>query len=361
MNDMEERLAAWLAGQIEGAGTVELDGIDRAEMGHSAETLNVTISWTNRDGQHQKEAVIRIRPPAPGLLEPYDLSRQFRVLQALEPTPVKAPRPLWLEPTGDVIGREFYVMERLPGRVYEQGYPDELAMDAARLGRMCSGLVEQLSAVHNLDLATTGLDQLGDGRDYLTRELDHWSGEIDRMRRGPVPALDQLAAALRQSHPDSSPDVTLVHGDAKPGNFAFVDGEVTAVFDWEMAAVGDPMADIGWAEVNWAMPGCFASAPRAPSADKLVRRWQELTGITPHDRPWYRAFQLYKMVAIMFVGGQLVDRGHSQDLRLLHMAYGIRSFTIQALGELGIDDAADSGAVLPRKERIAQIMDSQPK
>ena len=70
-----------------------------------------------------------------------------------------------------------------------------------------------------------------------------------------------------------------MHGDTKPGNFAFVDGEVSAVFDWEMATVGDPLADIGWAEVNWRFPGFVTAADGAPSADELVGRWEALTGI----------------------------------------------------------------------------------
>ena len=81
--------------------------------------------------------VFRIRPPAPGLLEPYDLKRQFDILRGLESTPVRAPRPLWFEPSGDVLGREFYAMERLPGEVYEQDVRGNLATDPTCVRRMC--------------------------------------------------------------------------------------------------------------------------------------------------------------------------------------------------------------------------------
>lgn len=359
MTDSRERLAAWLAARLPGAEDVRIDGLDRAEMGHSAETLILTVSWAEGYGRQSLDVVVRVRPEAPGLLEPYDLERQFRVLQALEPTPVRAPRPLWLESGADVLGREFYVMERVSGQVYERGYPESLVADPAGLRRMCTGVVEQIAAIHNVDLAGAGLDWLGDGRDYLSRELDHWAGEIDRMRRGEVPALHQLVGELRRRQPEQCPAVTLVHGDAKPGNFAFDGSEVSAVFDWEMASVGDPLSDIAWAEVNWAMPGYFTSAPGAPSADDFVRMWEDRTGITARNRPWYRSFQLFKMVAIMFVGGQLVDRGYSSDVRLVQMAHAVHPMTVRALVELGVEDAVEPGAALPNKERMAEIKESR--
>ena len=77
------------------------------------------------------------------------------------------------------------------------------------------------------------------------REIDHWTSEIRRVQRGPLPALERLAEAVREQQPEQCPSVTLVHGDAKPGNFAFEGSEVSAVFDWEMATIGDPLADIG--------------------------------------------------------------------------------------------------------------------
>jgi aminoglycoside phosphotransferase (APT) family kinase protein len=250
-------------------------------VGHSAETLIVTVLI----GGERRDVVIRVRPEPPGLLEPYDLQRQFTILRALESTPVRSPRALWFDPSGEVLGREFYVMERLPGRVIERGVPDEVAGDPALVRRMCESMIEQIAAIHTVDLQETRLAELANGRDQLTLELDHWSSEIERVKRGTLPALELLVDELRARQPEPCPRVTLVHGDTKPGNFAFVDGEVSAVFDWEMATVGDPLADIGWAEVNWRFPGFVTAADGAPSADELVGRWEALTGIRAQHRP----------------------------------------------------------------------------
>jgi aminoglycoside phosphotransferase (APT) family kinase protein len=355
----EARLAGWVASQLPGADRVRVEGLGRAEMGHSAESLYFTVSWEDATGEHRQDVVLRIRPPAPGLLEPYDLKRQFDILRGLEPTPVRAPRPLWFEPSGEVLGREFYAMERLPGDVYEQDVPAELTTDPGRVRRMCDSMVEQIAAIHGVDLRATGLDAVGDGEAYLDRELRFWSDEIHRVRRGPLPALERLSAALREQQPEQCPSVTLVHGDAKPGNFAFQGGEVTAVFDWEMATIGDPLCDIGWAELLWTIPGSFTTLPGALSVDEFVARWEELSGLRALHRHWYRALQRFKMATINLVGSHLVDVGASDDLRFLDYAYAIHHLTMLALEELGIDEPLPPGPVLPRKERRLEIREVQ--
>jgi aminoglycoside phosphotransferase (APT) family kinase protein len=346
------RLTAWFADQIPDADGVRLEGLDRVPMGHSAETLTLALVWRGDAGDQQREVVVRARPPAPGLLEPYDLRKQFDVLRALESTPVRAPRALWYEGTGDVLGREFYVMERSDGTVYERSVPDELAGAPDRLGRMSRSLVDQIIAIHTVDLRNTGLDHLaslGDGHDFLTRQLEHWSAEVARVQRGPLPALERLTAELRERQPAPGRVITLVHGDAKPGNFAFVDDQVSAVFDWEMVALGDPQTDIGWAEVNWTTPNAFTNLQGSLTRDEFVARYEERTGIEVVDRPWYRAFQTYKMVVIMLVAAMLYDAAHSDDIRFAQMGLAVHHYTRAALAELGVHDDLEPGPVTARR------------
>ena len=246
-------------------------------------------------------------------------------------------------------------MERLPGTVYERVIPEELLVDPERVEQMCEDMVDQIAAIHSVDLRATGLDAIADGHGYLERELDHWAGEIRRVQRGPLPALERLHEVLRERQPEQCPTRTLVHGDPKPGNFAFEGDEVTAVFDWEMATIGDPLADIGWAEVLWAMPGSgFTTAPGGLSVDEFVARWEQGTGIRTQHREWYRAFQLFKMAVIGLVGARLFDDRHSDDLRFADMAYGVPFLTTLALTELGIQEELEPGPVFPREERIAE-------
>ena len=140
-------------------------------------------------------------------------------------------------------------------------------------------MVEQIAAIHGVDLQATDLERIGDG----LRHLDASSNSGPTRSTGPNAAQSRRSSdwwsALREQQPEQCPSVTLVHGDAKPGNFAFQDGEVTAVFDWEMATIGDPLTDIGWAELLWTIPGSFTTLPGALSVDEFVARWEELTGI----------------------------------------------------------------------------------
>jgi aminoglycoside phosphotransferase (APT) family kinase protein len=354
-DDTAARLTDWLAAQLPGSDDVRIEGLDRVPMGHSAETMVLTLVWREAGDEQRRDIVLRLRPPSPGLLEPYDLRRQFDILRALEPTPVRAPRVWWFDASGDVFGREFYVMERLGGTVYEQGVPEELKAAPERLARMSSSLVESIAAIHLVDLERAGLEFLGDGQHFLDRELDRWGGEVKRVRRGPLPALERLGAELRDRRPEQCPTVTLVHGDPKPGNFAFADDEVSAVFDWEMTSVGDPLADIGWAECNWTTPGSFTSCPGALTPDEFVARYEALTGITVAHREWYRAFQGYKMVVIMLVASMLFDGGFTDDLRFAYMGQAVHPYTGKALADLGIEEVPVSGPVAAREQRVREV------
>jgi aminoglycoside phosphotransferase (APT) family kinase protein len=138
-------------------------------------------------------------------------------------------------------------------------------------------MIEQIAAIHTVDLAARDLQDIdGGGRDHLSREVAHWKAQMSRADRGSLPALELLAATLSEQQPAQPEAVTLVHSDTKPGNIAFSGDAVSAVFDWEMATVGDPLTDIGWIEMTW-MPWFYT--PGAPPADELLARYEQLTGI----------------------------------------------------------------------------------
>jgi len=343
--DLADRLTEWL--RLQTADDVRVEGLDRVDFGHSAEMLTFTIVGRNRT-----DVVLRLRPRPPALLEPYDLPRQFRILSALGDTAVRAPKVLWLEESGDVLGRPFLLMQRVPGDVYEMHAPQD-ATDAG-IRRMCEGMAEQLAAVHTVDLAATGLDWLeglASGRDHLDREIAHWAQEMRRVQRGPLPALERLLGELRASKPEQYAGITLVHGDAKPGNFAFVGDEVSAVFDWELTGVGDPLTDLGWMELLWMQPVGITSHPAAISIDEFLAHYQAASGIIPQNRPWYRALNAFKMAVICLIGSMLYDSGASDDERFVLNAHGISLLTQLGLAELGVTETLDDGPVLPTSAR----------
>jgi aminoglycoside phosphotransferase (APT) family kinase protein len=352
-----DRLAAWLGTQIPDAEEVRIEGLDRVEFGHSAEMMVLTVVTVRGGAEERRDVVLRLRPPPPALLEPYDLKRQFDILRALEHTPVRVPRALWLEQSGDVLGREFFIMERVAGDVYEMETPD-CAPEGIR--QMCASMADQLAAIHSIDLDAVDLNFLGDGRDHLDVELDHWAHEMRRVQRGTLPALEGLLRALRESKPQPCSKVTLVHGDAKPGNFAFVGDHVSAVFDWEMSTLGDPLTDIGWMELLWMQPVGITSHAAALSIEEFLERYEAASGITPQNRPWYRALNAYKMAVICLIGAMMFDRGDSDDLKLVVAAGGVPILPILGLADLGIHETFDNGPVEIREERIHEVQSRIP-
>lgn len=354
--DTQDRLRAWFAEQIPDAERVEIEGLDTATVGHSAETLLLTVVSRTGNAERRQDVAVRQRPPKPGLLEPYDLQRQFDVLKGLHGTAVRAPRALWIEPSGDVLGRAFFVMERRDGQVWEQQpIPTEMEAEPGLLRRMCESMVDQLAAIHLVDLEASGLDALGDGHDFVNRELDHWAGEMHRVQRGPLPALERLLAELRRQQPERNPRITLVHGDPKPGNFGFVGDEVSVVYDWELATIGDPLTDIGYLELLWTIPVGITSKPSSLTVDEFIARYETQTGTTIEHRRWYRAMQVFKVGVIQLIGSMLFDAGHWNDPRAIGMARGIELMTPIGLRDLGVIEPIAMGPIFPRDERMQSV------
>ncbi|CAN5587780.1 hypothetical protein BH10ACT9_BH10ACT9_21110 [soil metagenome] len=341
-------LEQWLHGQLPAADQVRVEGLDTVDFGHSAEMMVFTIVATTAGEEFRRDVVLRLRPTPPALLEPYDLTRQFMIMSALSNTAVPVPPVLWLEDTAGVLGREFLVMARVAGEVFEMTAPDGPDVTPRRIRRMCESMAEHLAAIHSVDLSATGLEALGVGADHLKTELAHWEAEMHRVQRGALPALERLLRGLRESVPAPSTRVTLVHGDAKPGNFAFVGDTVSAVFDWELTTVGDPLTDLGWMELMWMQPVGLTSHPAACSFEEFVARYTEHSGIRPANRQWYLGFNAFKMAVICLIGSMLYDAGDSDDPRFMLNASGIPLLTQLGLGALGIEDRPDDGPVQPR-------------
>jgi aminoglycoside phosphotransferase (APT) family kinase protein len=358
-DEVRDRLADWLCDRLPEADDVRVEGLDRVEFGHSAEMMVLTIVTGHGGDEGRRDVVIRLRPKPPALLEPYDLPKQFTVLRALAATPVRVPSALWLEDSGEVLGRPFFVMERVPGNVYEMEAPKEPDVTGDGVARMCQSMAEQLAAIHTVDLAGVQLDSLDDGGNHLDREIAHWAREMRRVKRGHLPALERLSEELKRNRPQAHPRVSLVHGDAKPGNFAFVGDEVSAVFDWELTTIGDPLTDIGYLELLWRMPVGIPSHHGALTIDQVIGCYEAASGLTVENREWYRALNAFKLAVINLIGSSLFDTGVSDDKRFMLNAYGIPLFTQMGLADLGVTDELDDGPVMPREERVKQVQSAR--
>ena len=120
----------------------------------------------------------------------------------------------------------------------------------------------------------------------------------------------------------------------------------------------EPLADIGYAAMMWSLRVGLPTRPSALTEDDLVARYEARTGITVLHRPWYRAFQMFKVLVIQLIGSMLFDQGLSDDLRLAEMGMGIPYMTPMGLRDLGVDDELESGHVVPDQSRVVAVRDA---
>ncbi len=182
--------------------------------------------------------------------------REARLLRALEPTPVRAPRVLAVCDEVSVIGAPFYVMEKVEGDVVTTALPAPLDNPAER-ARIADELIDALIELHAVDWSKIGLEGFGRPTGYLERQLRRFTGLWEHNRTRDLPQVEEIGAWLAANLPQSPP-ATIVHGDYRLGNTILAGGapaRLVAILDWEMATIGDPLADIGYMMIHWIEAG----------------------------------------------------------------------------------------------------------
>ncbi len=261
------------------------------------------LTYVLTDGTHRW--VLR-RPPLGHVLETaHDMGREHRLLAALAPTDVPVPRPLLLA-DASVVGAPFYVMEFADGEVLrERGQLERLDADAA--GVLARELVDVLARLHRVVPDEVGLADLGRPEGYLSRQLRRWMQQVDASHSRDLPELARLADLLGERLPHSQSHA-VVHGDYRLDNVV-VDtgaGRIVGVLDWEMATLGDPLADLASAVVWWdGMTGLDlpvaavpADVPGYPGGDVLLAAYERESGLDLGELPWYLGFAFFKIAAI---------------------------------------------------------------
>lgn len=323
MDDQEltARLEAFLASRMAPDAPLRIVQLDRSTEGFSQETFRVELELA---GGARRGFVLK-REPLAGLLEPYDLEPEFRVLHALSDDPLPSPPTPWFERDPAVLERTFYVMERLPGDVPvpaprpDGGPPID---DADRPG-LAADVVAALARLHAIDWRAHGFDFLGvpaGGRDAAARELARWERRIAASELPIDPPLAEALCWLRRNLPETS-ETTLVHGDFRLGNFLVVRDDsgarLSGLLDWEMVHLGDPLEDVAWCiSPLWRGGTPYAGALLPP--EELVAAWEAATGraADPRRLEFYGVLAIVKMIAIMLTGLRAFRDGRSTDLRM---------------------------------------------
>jgi len=312
-------LADWLRGRI--AGAERGITLEQFPNGHSNLTYLLQIDGT--------EYVLRRGPLGPVAPKAHDMGREFRVLQMVHPHFREAPNVFHLCEDPAVLGSVFFLMERRHGLILRDEIPPQLAKMPNYAERASKGFVDCLIRLHAIDISRTGLIALGKPEGSLERQVQGWADRWNRAKTDAIPKMDHVIRWLIDHQP-SSPAPTLVHNDYKLDNVMLSEDsaeciEIDAVLDWEMATVGDPLADLGLTLCYWAwveapqlrargVPS-LTSQPGWYTRDQFVQCYAEGTGRDLSQIGYYEVLGIFKLAVILQQIYYRFRRGQTQDAR----------------------------------------------
>lgn len=289
------KVTAWLAENVPGLEPpVEFSLI-------SGGRSNLTYGFTDAAGVRR---ALR-RPPTGGVLSTaHDMTREWRFISALADTAVPVAPPLAYCADTEVTGASFYVMGFVQGTVLGDEAAGRAFPEGSRL-RAAEATIDTMAALHKVDPHEVGLSDMIRPGGYVERQLRRWHRQVHASGADDLALFDEVHDALKARLPQGGTGI--VHGDFRPGNLAYdPDGEVVAVFDWELATFGEPLADLGWLISTWLEPGDTdmastpgpSTVPGFPGRDALIDRYASMTGTDVSDLPYYVAFNRWRAACI---------------------------------------------------------------
>ena len=328
----EAALANWLQSQLpgfEGPLTVEM-----FKGGQSNPTYKLITS--------QRAYVMRAKPGPVAKLLPsaHAIEREFRVMSALHGTGVPVAQMHVLCEDESVIGRAFYIMECVNGRVlWDQSLP---GMTNEQRGAIYNEMNRVIAALHTVKPLEIGLDGYGKPGNYFERQIGRWSKQYVASITQPIPEMDRLMAWLPDNIPAMARDesmLSVVHGDFRLDNLMFHPAEprVLAVLDWELSTLGHPLADFSYHCMSWHIPpglfrgigGLDVKALGIPTEDDYIALYCERTGIAKPaqlkaDWNFYLAYNMFRLAAILQGIAKRVEAGTASSDQAVKSAAGAR-------------------------------------
>ena len=286
--------------------------------------------------------VMRCKPGPVAKLLPsaHAIEREFKVMRALRGSGVPVPQMHLLCEDEGIIGRAFYVMEFVQGRVlWDQTLP---GMSPADRGAIYDEMNRVIAALHSVDVQAAGLADYGKPGNYFERQIGRWSKQYVASITEPIEAMDRLMEWLPAHMPASAKDesqVSVVHGDYRLDNLVFhpTEPRILAVLDWELSTLGHPLADFSYHCMSWhiapgqfrGIGGCDLAALGIPDERAYVRRYCERTGRPDPDKvmaDWnfYLAYNLFRIAGILQGIAKRVEAGTASSAQARQSAAGAR-------------------------------------
>jgi aminoglycoside phosphotransferase (APT) family kinase protein len=333
----EAALGRWLEANVEGfSGPFSLT---KFPSGQSNPTYKISAS--------SGDYVLRRKPFGQLLPSAHAVDREYRLLSALSPLGFPVPRPLALCDDPGVVGAIFYVMELAKGRPYADGaLPD---FDPATRASMYEQLVDTLADLHNIEPSAADLADFGKPGNYFERQVARWTRQYRDSETDYLPEMERLIAFLPETLPEQS-RTSIVHGDYRIDNVVYDgDGTLTAVLDWELATLGDPVADFSYLAMQWMMPadggaglaGLDLDALGIPTLDDIVQLYSARSGVEVAGQlDWYFAYNLFRLAGIVQGIKKRVIDGTASHAKAAEMAE-----RVPMLASAAWSFAAKAGAV----------------
>lgn len=288
------------------------------------------------------EGVLRRPPLGPVPPKAHDMERECRLLQKIHAVFPLAPRPYLFCDDLSVIGAPFYVMERRHGIVLNDRFPPTHPPTEGLCARLSQAVVETLAQIHAVDWQAVGLGDFGYPQGFLARQVKRWIEAYARAQTDELPLVEPLTRWLTEHRPEEQ-QPTLIHNDFKLNNMLLSAEDLTtptAVLDWEMATIGDPLLDLAITLSYWVNPDdpeelrtilpTVTTHPGFISRAAFMERYEELTGRDLSAMPFYLVFGYFRMVVIIQQIYARWKRGQTQDERFAGFGSRVRALVAHA-------------------------------
>ncbi|MGD0720843.1 MAG: phosphotransferase family protein [Roseiarcus sp.] len=330
VESLRRRLLAYLGRQVD--EVVEVGRLERFTVGFSWVTYGFAAKWVANGAAVERDLVLRIGPPD-GIFAPYRAAPEFAALRSLEGSGVPTPKAYWCCDDAEALGAPFFICERVKGAAPVPWSADGgAAFDEATRLALADQFVAALAALHGFAWRGTpaaGIEGAVALDQTATAQIDYWAQRMGDWSTRRHPMLEWALVWFR-AHAPAARRITLVHGDYRIGNFLERDGQITAILDWELVHLGDPMEDLGWVCLQ-AWRGRSLHMCRLLTREALREKYAALSGFPVETAAlnYWEAFGTFKLTVMHLGASHCFEKRGFNDLRMAGMGAQLPRMLLQ--------------------------------
>ncbi|MEM6319370.1 MAG: phosphotransferase family protein [Bacteroidota bacterium] len=289
-----------------------------------------------------KRLVLRRPPFGPKIKSAHDMSREYKLFSSLIDSYSKVPKPLLFCEDESIIGREFYVMERVEGVILRAGMPNEMHPNPELMNKIAHSLVETMVELHQVDYEAVGLGNLGKPKGYNERQVTGWTKRYFNAKTDEVPEIEKVSYWLANNLLPES-DSCLIHNDYKYDNVVLDSSDwskIIAILDWEMCTLGDPLMDLGTSLCYWTNPNdpdwikkislSPTTLPGNPTRGEIAEIYAKISGRNLDNIIYCYVFGLFKIAVVIQQIYKRYKTGHSTNPKFAHMNHAVKGLSVMA-------------------------------